>query len=220
MPYVPHVRLTFGGSLGTGTPRESWAGTLAIGGDGTDPMLTNLSDSELAGVAAALTAWVNRADTSMATWCTHAWTKAALIKADGRYAADPRLRTESAPLAGTVSTNTHPFQVSRVISFETALKTPSGRGRLYSPAPAAAVQADGMVAAANALGAANSAATLLNAINQAITGANRVVVASSKGYNSAVLSVRVGRVLDTVRSRRTALLENYERSATAIINTA
>jgi hypothetical protein len=35
------------------------------------------------------------------------------------------------------------------------------------------------------------------------------VVASTKGYNSIVTGVRVGRVLDTIRSRRASLPENY-----------
>jgi hypothetical protein len=42
-----------------------------------------------------------------------------------------------------------------------------------------------------------------------VTG-QRVVVVSSKGYNSEVTGVRVGRVLDTMRSRRRSLPETYD----------
>jgi len=57
------------------------------------------------------------------------------------------------------------------------------------------------------------AATMLSDINNApgydSGGAPTVVVASTKGYNTPVTGVRVGRVMDTIRSRRRQLSESY-----------
>jgi hypothetical protein len=58
-----------------------------------------------------------------------------------------------------------------------------------------------------------SAQTLLNALNnnpQLDVAYNaRVVVASTKGFNTPVTSVRVGRVVDVIRSRRSSIPEAY-----------
>ena len=43
-----------------------------------------------------------------------------------------------------------------------------------------------------------------------------VVIASTKGTNSPVTAVRVGRVPDTIRSRRTALPEGYGTAAPVV----
>jgi hypothetical protein len=60
----------------------------------------------------------------------------------------------------------------------------------------------------DALDIATRCAALINSLNGSI-GFGGVVVASSKGYLSGVTGVKVGRAVDTIRSRRSDLPEGY-----------
>jgi hypothetical protein len=208
MPYVPHVRVTMSGTLGSATDGEAFACGFQFGGEGLDAVVALPVPAQLDAVSAACQLWFSRATSSIWNTAKLTQVKFAVIGADGRYAGDPYIST-FLTVSGASSSNTHPFQVSRVITLDSARRGPTGRGRFYSPVPTGSVDADGTQQGAVALEAAGSARTMLNDVNAALTGAARVVVASSKGYNSTVTSVRVGRVLDTVRSRRTSLSEGY-----------
>jgi hypothetical protein len=208
MPYVPHIRVTMSGTLGSAVDGEAFACGFQIGGEGTDAVVAFPVPQQMEDVSAACQLWFSRATSSIWNTAKLTQVKFAIIGANGLYAGDPYIST-FLQVSGASSSNTHPFQVSRVITLDTARNGPTGRGRFYSPAPTGSVESDGSQQAAVALEAAGSAKTLISDVNIALTGAARVVVASSAGYNSSVTSVRVGRVLDTVRSRRTSLREGY-----------
>jgi hypothetical protein len=219
MPFVPHTRLTFGGRITTGTPAEQWVCSIALGGDNTDPVIVEPSAAEFTAIRAALQAWHVRVTTSTWVNCYLDWAKLAQIGTDGRYVGNSRYSTANLGSGGSSSTNPHPSQIARVITFDSARKNPTGRGRIFSPCPAVGLFSDGLPNVTATQDAATSATTLVNDLNAAVAGLTRVVVASSKGYNSAVTGVRVGRVLDTVRSRRAQLAELYV-SGGAITNPA
>jgi hypothetical protein len=107
----------------------------------------------------------------------------------------------------------YPLQVAFVVSLNTARRGPTGKGRCFLPCPGMALfPSDGLTDAATAQAAAVSFAQLVSDLNNVpgIDGvAPKVTIASSKGYNSDVTSVRTGRVFDTMRSRRRSQEELY-----------
>jgi hypothetical protein len=209
MAYVPHIKLTFGGTLGIADVQEAWSCGLSIGGEGTDAVLTNPQEN-LQPITDALVAWMTRSASGISPAAALGFVKLAQVNSEGKYVTPAVVwLNDTVQASGAGSGSQHPFQIAQVISLNTVVDNPTGRGRFYSPLPRAAVEYDGMIAEAAASATAGSAATLLSDLNSAIAGAARIVVASSTGVNRTVTSVRVGRVLDTVRSRRTSLDENY-----------
>ena len=137
------------------------------------------------------------------------------IGADGRYMDSPTMEfTYPTPIAGT-STGTAAPQLSLVATLRTALARGRGsKGRMYLPptAPLLSVGADGRVTVGNATDQANAVRTLINAVNGEYIAIGRVGVASDAGAGrfEHVTSVSVGRVIDTMRSRRSAQEEDYQ----------
>jgi hypothetical protein len=139
--------------------------------------------------------------------------KLAPIGPDGRYTGDPQIA--GVEIAGPNARRMYPPQVALVVSTQTARRGPSGRGRVYLPAPLFDVDGSWVVPAGNAQGLADTFAAML--VDLATTGSDNrpvadlltPVLASSKGTLDPILSVRVGRAFDTVRSRRRSLSEAY-----------
>lgn len=105
-------------------------------------------------------------------------------------------------------------QASLCISLMTDVVGPRTRGRFYLPIPSVDnVGSDGFrISIANAQVVRGSIQTMLNDINNAPGfdgAAMEVCVASSTGINTKVTGVRVGRVIDTVRTRRNSITEDY-----------
>lgn len=167
-----------------------------------------------------ITAFHGRANTHISNGAVLTMVKFAQIGADGKYTKDPVIFTVNQ--AGGVTSNqafTLP-QSALAISLGTARRGPTGRGRFYIPLPVLDVDAaDGFRFNPNvALAIRDSAATLLNDVNNApgidyFGTEPEVVIASSKGYNTRVTTVRVGRIVDTIRSRRNQLAEIYTPDA-------
>lgn len=112
-----------------------------------------------------------------------------------------------------------PGQLTLAVSLRTALSRGRAHaGRIYPPTGGLGVEADGRVGTNVTNAAAISYATLIRDINAvvALDGTASVVVFSNVGQVvQNVQSVRVGRVLDTMRSRRTSLAEE---PASALVN--
>lgn len=101
-----------------------------------------------------------------------------------------------------------PLQTALVVSLETARAGATGRGRFFLPFPAKAIdQWNKRLSPEDAADVAARAKAFLNGLAQVTTYGP--VVASSKGYLTPVTGVRVGRVPDTMRSRREDLPEGY-----------
>lgn len=138
--------------------------------------------------------------------------KVAEIGPLGTYLSNPVSFFMDQPGGGAASIQ-HAPQVALAVSLGTARRGPTGKGRFYLPLPIFGLNsADGRIAAADAQAVAQAVRDFVANLNNApgIDGvAPKVTVASSKGYNTDVTEVRVGRTLDTIRSRRTSILEAY-----------
>lgn len=212
MPYVNHLRLVCSGAFqGVGQPeRERFSFRVNL----SDPPAA--SDSFDLGRAQDYAADCvqlfadGRARIGSAALLQEV--KLAQIGPDGKYRSEPIIVpvNERGAGGGQIS---HPTQVSLAVSFGTARRGASGKGRVYLPNPLFAINgASFTIEEPDALAAAAAVGDWLNRLNDVPgvdASAPKVTVASSKGFNSDVTTVRVGRVLDTIRSRRTSLDEAY-----------
>jgi hypothetical protein len=137
--------------------------------------------------------------------------KLAEIGANGKYTSEPIIRPvvqsgwHSGPLV-------LPPQIALAVSLDTDLRGPRGRGRFYLPTPVVTLSPVAEIEVAEVEALRGSTVTWLEALNNASgldANAPEVVIASTFGTNAKVTGVRVGRVLDTMRSRRRDLPERY-----------
>lgn len=147
---------------------------------------------------------------------THAQAKLTMLKLneigeDGRYAsdADTVLHEFETPVAGAI-TSYSPAQCATAITLATAkTRGRASKGRFYIPTgkmPAS----NGLLSTTDQGQIASAATAMLNALHVALPGW-RVAVMSNIGTGDSefVTNVRVGRVVDTMRSRRRNLPEEY-----------
>ena len=88
----------------------------------------------------------------------------------------------------------------------------AARGRLYAPT-AAIRHAYGVVSASEALALATRTHDLIAAINAAMPAPAAVSIISTTGQSNHVVGTSVGRILDTLRTRRRSLVESpYQKS--------
>jgi hypothetical protein len=212
--FAPHIRITAIGTLGSTGEQFSYGLSMAQGASGGsyfEPFMTANEDvfSDLCDDVAT---YHGRATTRLRSAAVLTHVKVAPIGPDGKYTADPYIKDYSVPGAESGGGATPP-QIALCISLVTARRGPSGKGRFYLPLPAwgvnsASFQIDGQ----NANDSRGSAVSLINDLNNQpgidVLGMG-VVVASTKGYNTPVTGVRVGKLLDTVRTRRNKLQEAY-----------
>jgi hypothetical protein len=144
--------------------------------------------------------------------------KAALITPNGTWSSGKaRLERDFAVRGSTASAPsgamTHAPQVALGVTLRTAFNNARQRGRFFIPTPNVPVNVtDGLIAAGDATAVANSVANLIHNINEMPgfdSNNTGVIVASTFGLNTPVNGVSCGRVLDTIRSRRSAPLESY-----------
>lgn len=137
------------------------------------------------------------------------------IGTDGRYthSGSTTFHEWTTPVSGT-GTPTMPPQVSQVVTLRTArTRGLAHAGRFYLPKLTGAIQNDGRLAVGEGENQAEKVRTLIGVLNGVALG-HRVGVASNQGDGAfePVTHVEVGRVLDTMRSRRASLREDYETS--------
>lgn len=208
MVYAPHRRLTLSGTLGAAS-EEAFSFGIAL-----DENLFTAGDDQVVfdDIVAESQAFFSSPLLYVSPFARLRMVKLAKIGADGKYTADP-LFVDTLNRAGGGSTSgTHPFQCSLAVSLVTARRGSSGRGRFYLPMPTLSVADSGLIPFLQAQEVATTVAGWIDAVadRPGIDSPEpTVVVASSKGFLSPVTAVRVGRVIDTIRSRRRALSEAY-----------
>jgi hypothetical protein len=214
MPVVPHQRLTFSGVFGSvASPVEIWNWGLAL------ERIVDVGQMET-GVAAARQAWVTHLAPIQPPSVNLTRVRIADINELGRVNVTSTgayvQRDAVTPAAGTGSAGTAvmPLQTATVVSLMTNRAGPTGKGRFFLPWTHQPLQNDFRMTEAASTTVATALKSFLNAVVagftvSGITPVPRLVVSSSKGYLSPVTGVRVGRVPDTMRSRRSALLEGY-----------
>lgn len=205
-----HYRLTIDGTFGAVTsPYEIWNVTMAL----PDNMPTT---DLVAKIGAAVDEWHLQYKTFLGTDVWVAGATLAAIAEGGLYAKDASggylfNETVGRALQGTGTAVGGPPQVALAVSLQTDAVGPSGKGRFYLPGPSFVMGTGRRLTAADSQAVANSSASVIR--NISTTFGAPVSVASTLGYVRPVTSVRVGRALDTIRSRRGKLLEEYAVTA-------
>jgi hypothetical protein len=206
------------GRLGDGTERFSWS--LNLERNNWPNNFTDAPDSIILNLLTDLAADVREFHGDSATRINPAAVleevKFAAIGADGKYVEDPIIINVQDIAGGDPNGSAHAYvtpQTALAISLVTDRRGPTGKGRFYLPMPVIPLGADfkGQMDIMNLI--SNRVQVFLQNVNNAPNvddaGSFRVVVASTKGYNTLVTGSRVGRVVDTIRSRRGQLSESY-----------
>ena len=212
MPKPAHLRITFGGVFGSpAAPVEQWqtsvlfANPVGATGDRTkvelEAALPNISAQFFLQVMPLLDGGV-----------TYEYVDIRKILGDGKQPrnVDGSFGSAARFVLPTPKENTgtprYPYQCATVVTTLSARQGPTGRGRMYLPAPAAALSGDGRLTTAQADAFSTAIKTLLDAINSNLAG-EKVCVVSSLGSQSPITGGRTGRAGDTHRSRRADILE-------------
>lgn len=217
-----NLRITFGGRLYGNT--EIWTNGITMGYEDKDfaGFPGGFDSGKREELVENIKTWFQREGTGISRHASLEWVKFAVIGTDGKYAGSEsgdfelnetidfdavygRLDREIAP------------QLSVALTMETNVRRGAGRfGRIYPPLTGSAT---GEGYDAQPTERASSFTTLLADLNDTARGAGtliggdspKVIVASGvrEGRNSEVVRVKVGRVIDTQRSRRNAMVEQY-----------
>lgn len=215
---APHARLIISGTIGpTSTPAEIFSTGFALANATTATPVTMISDADMNALDALVAGWFSDGDTGISTQAHVTRVRYVLVDADGHYQrTEPggpfalKDRTHVADVPGGRSSAHHPFQVSQCVTLLTLRPGRSGKGRMYLPVPVAIIDANGQIGTADRDATLNRTRTFLTAVNALTsTYAAVVSVAASDGVHWPVTSIRVGRVLDTQRKRRSALPEAF-----------
>lgn len=171
-------------------------------------------DEVLVGVIDAVTDFHSNANVAIGSQAVLTTIKFNEINTDGRYANDgDTVLADLDPGVPGSGTTSMPPQVALAITLRTAkMRGRAHAGRFYIPRLAGAIGTDGRLAAAQAGTIVTAATTFLNDLNAALDGVARVAVLSDVGTGAVndVTHVEVGRVLDTMRSRRRSLDEERQ----------
>ena len=211
--YALHLRVTASGTFQNGPGGkvlERWAWRMnmsdpQIGGSGS------FTQSRCDDYALDISAFHARVGTNINSFCRLQEVKLARIGTNGKYTV-PSLFTPVDVPGGSVAAMSRPPQVALAVSLGSNTRGPRGRGRFYLPAPSHTIGTDLLIVPNDAEQLRLSLVTLFANLNN-FPGSTlqepRVTIASGKGANSDVTSFRVGRALDTIRSRREDLVEGY-----------
>jgi hypothetical protein len=216
-------RLVIGGTIYS----EKWNTSLSIDGD-----LPAVSSSLLTLMASTVSSWWSSTGANAPQFLNInylTFIKLNRIGVDGKYQdEDSQTHDYPTPIIGPSSGGNAAPQLACVATLRTAAERGrANRGRMFLPPVTGydAGSSDGRASAANALRVANGVSTLINSIRAAYVtqygpGGQQagVSVVSNIGVGTSryVTHVEVGRVIDTMRSRRSSLPEDRQTSGVTI----
>lgn len=219
MPAPSHYRATFKGefkSSATGEPFELWNTSIALrpGGSVSTASMQQIADD----LRDDFAAWCSTTESGFAgnTWFTEV--RLDHVGENGRIDQDAVF----SPVSGGGATYSPgsaylPPSCAVVLTLDTGGRGRSRFGRMYLPLLKVLMTNEGTIGEGQQLEILNSCATLLRNMSNlpGIDGGAGIVVASNAGGGALkdVQSIRVGRVVDTMRSRRRSMDESY-RSVT------
>lgn len=213
----PFIRVTAFGTLYT---TEQWQASLNIisSGEIPEPGQT-VADG-------ALTAWTTLFGTQvLSSRASLVGVKVARIGSNGLYTS-PSPRVAYGPPGGTAAAGSGspaPQTAIAVTLLGAQPRAAAGNGRFYLPLPSYALDATGRIAENQAQSVAQAGARLVNDLNAVFGGLVGIVgAATDTGRGPArqpVVAVRVGRVYDTIRSRRTSFPEEPVTSMLTVSET-
>jgi hypothetical protein len=208
MARPPHTLVTFEGSMGGAAGIETFSFSVR-----TLPLASNTQSTLSAAAISAMGActagdglWQYVGDNVVLKKVT-----VARVNGDGNWITRPDGSYEKAEWNGSIpgqvaGGSNLPAQSALCISLVTARPGPTGKGRFFLPLGKATLDGDGRLQASEMPGRAANAALFVERIGNTVA---EVEVFSSKDYSSTVTGVKVGRVVDTMRSRRRSLVEAY-----------
>jgi hypothetical protein len=216
-----HIKVTYSGVFGDGNnPAEIWSWSVNIdGGSDFSPQPSQ--------AAAARSMYATHLQGLFLPDCTLTRTRVAYLDAGGRvrrgvqgeYDQEDDLTNVSGNANGSLR---YPLQTATCVSLDSDRAGATGKGRVFLPYTHFPIQGDWRLAAADARTIATAFGSFLSEFDGVgatqpqgpnILGTPVVVSgggAGGVGHLSPIRRVRVGRVLDTMRSRRNAMLEGYE----------
>lgn len=128
-------------------------------------------------------------------------------RADGSYA---QADNEAVSVGTGTAAAKKPLSSAVCVTLDTPRPGPTGRGRFFLPQTTGALGSDWRFAIGHAEAIRDAVIGYFTATD---TSVGPPSVVSSYGYATAVNTIRVGTVPDTMRSRRNALLEAYVSGA-------
>lgn len=218
------IKVTFGGSVYNN--KDIWVCGVNFGSPSGDLNLEDIAeDIKLRDIPQAVQNWFTSQQAWISSQARLEWVKIAFIGADGKYALDPEIYDYDVTVTGAIGDGYHtPIpQHTTAITFESDVRRGAGRfGRIYPPLNGM-IEADGRVSEANADMMADAAAVMLGHIGSALSMPELTyippIIASQKTLkHNEITKVKVGRVIDTQRSRRNAFEEEYSPVKAIVFN--
>jgi hypothetical protein len=207
----PFLRVVASGSAWSGNETWSTGWTMARFPDET-LILPIDQPEDVQPYFDAVAAWWARGASRISGYALLEMVKVNVIDVHGLYADKNNtfLYEAPTPIPGGSGSAAFAPQLSCAISLTTDVRRgPGSKGRFYPPIPSVSAEADGLVDLAHAQTMADSALTLINDLNDLGPELVSVVSAVGSGNIEQVTGVRVGRVIDTIRRRRSSIPESY-----------
>lgn len=220
-----HVLAQWGGTLPGG---EIWSNSLRLCSSSTGAAADVPTHGEMVSwcegpAKDALAAFHTNGTAYIANNARLVYLKMNVVDMSGHYTDQNTVEYEwtSPPYGGSSSSAIPPLQICQVVSLTTEFSRGyAHRGRFYLPLPTSLPDpATGLISAAAAMSVATAAATFVEDLADEpgldLPTGLRVCVMSRHGTGATnlVTGVEVGRVLDTQRRRRNALVEEYQHAA-------
>lgn len=207
------MRLTFGGSIYA--DKDIWSNSINFGATNVDvvPSEWVYYKNVLPTIAPAIEAFFKTTG-MISSKCTLEWIKLAYIGEDGKYLEDAVVYDYETAVTGQASGSVE-AQRSLALTFGSGKNRGAGRfGRIYIPMYAQTVGTDGYISVPNANAIVAAGATLLRALTTAFKDINPgteeitpIVLSDKTEINNPINRVRIGRLVDTMRSRRNKIKE-------------
>jgi len=207
MPYTaPHWLITVEGDSWAQTETWQFGVRALIEAGASQPADQQLLANAL---AAPTQTFFSHANVKMSNNVRLTAIKAAVINTDGHYAyqSPPGLYVYPTPVVGAQATAVIPQQTIAVSTLTALSRGRASKGRFYLPPTVVALSTDGRLPTTSDDIEVQARIWLL-AINATAQVSNVSVMSKlSDGVTNAVTGVGVGRVIDTMRSRRRSLQE-------------
>lgn len=214
MAVPEHIKIVFRGVF-DGTP-EIWSfGTKWTSKNAGDPD-AHASDVGDAGVLAALNALFGNSNFQASAVCT-GW-RAYDIGSDGNMVGNPKIveYVGAGRPKGTAAAHKYPPQIALCVTTEAEDRGPGRLGRFFLPGPSISLDTDGRLSTGGAGTYLTLVTQFLKDVSDSIdapftlVGSSMInVSAVGTGTSQVVKRLRMGRVYDTLRTRRAAMDEGY-----------
>jgi hypothetical protein len=220
---APHLAVSFNGVFGTPTAvEEVWSFGLKCAhpaGDQDQDALNGIATACKAAFSASVKDFLTNV-------CVLTETRVARVDGNGHWERNAdgsyKVGRDIGPVAGSNPPGIrYPLQTALVVSLTTHRPGSSGRGRIYLPYQGWALDNRWLIDAETTQRALNVGKALVNGVSaaagavQIVSGGALVSGTRTAPFMTPVTGVRVGHVVDTMRSRRNRQVEAYSSSGLA-----